>query len=104
MESLTRSQVSSILSLGKNTVWLDTATKLLASIEVPCTAKLPIEGGFREKMTFELNLKEAGTQKVVKRKVNFPSRISRVFREKTLLKLYTILELICSSGYQIFLT
>jgi len=60
------------------------ATELLSSKEAPSIAKLPVEGGFIEKMAFDLSLQEAGAQKVVKRKMNFPCRRNRVFRGKTL--------------------
>lgn len=59
------------------------ATELLPSKEAPSVAKLPVEGGFIEKMAFDLSLEEAGAQKAVKRKMNFPSRRNSVFRGKT---------------------
>ena len=67
-------------------------TKPLYSKEVPFTALLPVEGGFRKKITFELSLAVVEAQEVgvVKRKLNFPSRTNRVFRGKILLKLYRI--------------
>lgn len=55
-------------------------------------------------MAFDLSLEKVGAQKVVKRKMNFPSRRNSMFRRKTLLKLYRILELISSRGDHIFLT
>lgn len=55
-------------------------------------AQPPVEGGFRERITFGLSraVVEAQEVGVVKRKLNFPSRTNRVFRGKILLKLYRI--------------
>lgn len=56
LDQITR--VFRILSLAKNTLWPNIATELISSKEVPCTAKLPIEGGFRIYVLKELDLKK----------------------------------------------